>query len=190
MKVIKLGGSLMSDMGTLRQCLKTIEQKYSSNTVIVPGGGVFAEQVRTVQRQWDVSDEYAHQMAILAMKQVALLLKNIEPCFELIESIDLLQQKNLKHSITIWSPCVQELLVPEIKESWAVTSDSLAAWLATQLSAEELILVKSANISIQTDIQKMQKEGVLDKAFDKFIKHANYKIFLINKQKFNEYIPS
>lgn len=180
----------MNDMDSLRQCLETIKQRYRNNIVVVPGGGLFADQVRTVQQQWGVSDEYAHQMAILAMKQVALLFKHIKPCFELIDSIFLLQQVNLNHSIAIWSPDVQELLVPEIKASWAVTSDSLAAWVATQLNAEELILVKSANISIATDIQKMQRQGVLDQAFDVFSKQATYKISLINKQKFNEYITS
>jgi len=81
MKVIKLGGSLMKDSAVLIDCLNTIEQKYIDKIVLVPGGGVFADQVRSVQQQWGFNDQIAHQMALISMHQMALLFKSFQQSF-------------------------------------------------------------------------------------------------------------
>lgn len=187
MRIIKLGGSLLNDRVSLTHCLAIIEQKYRDNVVIVPGGGVYADLIRTTQQQWKFSDETAHQMAILAMKQVALLFNNIKPAFVLSESVTSIQKKIMNQGVTIWSPDIQELNDADIKASWDVTSDSLAAWLASQLGAIELILIKSAEILANFDAQKMQNEGFVDKSFNTFTKNISYKITIINIHQFNEH---
>ena len=187
MKVIKLGGSLMTDPTTLTLCLNTIEQKYTDKIVLVPGGGVFADQVRSIQQQWKFNDEIAHQLAILAMHQMALLFKSIKPSFILAKSVSDIQQTLINHSVVIWTPDIQELDSSGVKPSWDVTSDSLAAWLAKQLTATDLILLKSAEIPIDLDVMQMQQLELVDQAFNEYCKHSSYKITLINKHSFNEY---
>ncbi|MCF6251146.1 MAG: uridylate kinase [Methylococcaceae bacterium] len=187
MKVIKLGGSLMDDTAILTLCLNTIEQKSKEHIVIVPGGGMFADQVRSVQKQWGFDDNIAHHMAILAMQQMALLYKSIAQSFFLAENISAIQKALVNHATIIWSPDIRELNSSHVKPSWDVTSDSLSAWLANQLMAEELILVKSAEIPLELSIQDMQIQGLLDMAFNEFTKNSSYKITLINKHRFNEY---
>lgn len=185
MRVIKLGGSLMSDQVILRQCLTTIELKVKDQVVIVPGGGVFAEQVRLTQQLWKFDDDIAHHMAILAMQQMALLLKSIKPKFVLTDKITDIKKTQ---SIVIWSPNIQLLDKSGVKASWDVSSDSLSAWLATQILADELILVKSAPVPVQPTLYEMQCQGIVDKAFQQFTQHANYHIILLNKHGFNEHI--
>ncbi len=184
MRVIKLGGSLLSDPDSLKQCLQTIEQKAGDKVVIVPGGGVFADQIRQQQLKWQFDDLTAHQMAIMAMKQTALLVHSLKPEFKLLDSVTALQAAS---AVSIWSPAIAELDTASIAASWDVTSDSLAAWLANQLTAKELILVKSAPLPMQQDIAQMQQQGLLDKAFARFINNALYNITLLNKHSFNEY---
>jgi len=184
MKVIKLGGSLMGDADILTACLNTIEQNNKDKVVIVPGGGVFADQVRNAQKQWLINDEIAHEMAILAMQQMALLFKGIKPGFLLANH--LLNIDN-RAAVFIWSPDITELNDSSIEANWNVTSDSLAAWLAVQLNADELILVKSAEIPEDLTLQQMHKQGVIDAAFTQYIKHSSYKITLLNKNSFNEH---
>ncbi len=184
MRVIKLGGSLLSDPYCLKQCLQTIEQKAGDKVVIVPGGGVFADQVRQQQQKWQFDDLTAHQMAIMAMKQTAMLLHSIKPEFKLLDRLSALQ---VSAAVSIWSPDLYELNSASIAASWDVTSDSLAAWLANQLTAKELILVKSAALAEQQNIVQMQQQGLLDKAFARFINNALYNITLLNKHSFNEY---
>ena len=187
MKVIKLGGSLMKDATTLVHCLNTIEQKYTDKVVLVPGGGVFADHVRTMQQQWRFDDEIAHQMALIAMHQMALLFKSIQNSFVLANNISAIQQALANHAVVIWKPDSEELNAFGVEANWNISSDSLAAWLAKQLTASELILVKSAEIPLEIDIRQMQKLKLLDQAFNEYSNNASYKITVINKYKFNEY---
>lgn len=181
MIVIKLGGSLAS-AGTLAACLATIARKYRGRAVvIVPGGGPFAEQVRLAQRQWRFDDTAAHRMALLAMQQMALLFNGLQPDWALVHSVVALRAQT---AIAIWSPNPDELDHYGIPASWDITSDSLAAWLAEQLSARELILVKSAAFDAGARLAELAARGIVDKAFCTYAA-ANYRITLINQQTFN-----
>ncbi len=184
-KVIKLGGSLISDVSTLTHCLQNIKNHSQENIVIVPGGGVFADQVRHTQKQWGFDEQTAHDMALLAMQQMALLFKSINSSFKIADSVFTVQQAWHQYSVVIWSPDIKELSASSVKASWDISSDSLAAWLANQLKVEELILVKSSNIPLPLDILALQKQGILDEAFADFVKNASYKISVINKQMLN-----
>lgn len=179
----------MGDASSLTQCLNSIE-KSKEKIVIVPGGGVFADQVRISQQQWDFDDDIAHEMAILAMKQMGLLFKSIQSTFILAETISSIQRELTRHSVVIWSPDVKVLAVSNIDARWDVTSDSLAAWLAGELNVAELVLVKSAEIPQRLTLQQMQDQGLVDKAFSSFTKNRPYNISLINKHQFNEYLFS
>jgi len=174
----------MADTDALKACLNTIEQNAKEKVVIVPGGGIFADQVRLVQKQWQFNDEIAHAMAILAMQQTALLFKSIKPSFFLANQVLTIDNSG---PVVIWSPDIEGLNSASINASWGVTSDSLAAWLATQLKADELILVKSSEIPVNIGIQQMQEQGLVDNEFPEYTKNAFYKITLLNKNSFNEH---
>ena len=178
----------MHDMESLINCLKTIEQRNQHKVVIVSGGGVFADQVRELQQHWQFDDKIAHQMAILAMQQMALLLKSRNPSFVLANTTSDIKQSLINHAVVIWSPDITELDLSEVKESWDVSSDSLAAWVATKLNANELILVKSAKIPDKINFQQMQKQGIVDLAFNEYTEKSTYKITLINQHCFNEHL--
>lgn len=189
MKVIKLGGSLLADIDRLKDCLNAIELS-SQIAVIVPGGGVFADQVREVQSKIRFDDQTAHQMAVLAMKQTALLLNSFKPGFILASStLDVKHALN-KSNVVIWSPCLTELNQSAVDQTWDVTSDSLSAWIAERLGATELIVVKSASIEEDLSINQMQAQGIVDKAFVQITNQASYKITIIHKSRFNEYVST
>lgn len=186
-KVIKLGGSLMHNQADLVSCLDTIEQYIKGKIVIVPGGGEFADQVRYLQQQWKFDNKIAHQMAVLSMQKMALLFKSIKPCFGVAATVLAIKQTLKYHAKIIWSPDIQELESYNIKASWDITADSLAAWLAGKLITSELILVKSAPIPTKLDLIGMQQLGLLDAEFSQFSKNSSYKIKVINQVNFNEY---
>lgn len=184
MIVIKLGGSLAAS-GKLKLCLDKIERSYQSMAVvIVPGGGVFADQVRSVQQQWQFDDRTAHLMAILAMQQMALVIKALKPNFTVIASTDHIRIQNNPQSATIWSPDVTELDKAGVPSTWDITSDSLAAWLANTLAADELILVKSGNIDADFDVLKLVQEQVVDVSFHEFTQQASFKLTIVNAEEF------
>jgi 5-(aminomethyl)-3-furanmethanol phosphate kinase len=184
MIVIKLGGSLETS-GKLRLCLDKVDEDYQGKSVvIVPGGGVFADQVRKTQRQWQFDDRTAHRMAILAMQQMALLFYASKPQFKLATSITEIREQATQQIISIWSPGVAELDKAGIPSSWDITSDSLSAWLAKTLDADRLILVKSGNIDADVDVLKLVQDQVVDGSFAEYIRRATFKLNIVNAEKF------
>ncbi len=184
MIIVKLGGSL-SQSDALIKCLNSLEQNYQGRAVvIVPGGGGFADQVRLAQQRWQFDDKTAHSMAILAMQQMALLIKGLKSDFSIARSVTDIRRQLHRQKIVIWSPDIVELECAAIQASWDITSDSLAAWLAKALSATELILVKSANIDANLRLQQLAKQNIVDKGFCDFVRQATFKIQVINQQHF------
>lgn len=177
--VIKLGGSLLNTKA-LPACLDAVE-RYPGKVLIVPGGGVFADQVRAAQCEWGFDDLAAHRMAILAMQQMALLFNSLKPHFSLLRSFSTLSELP---KAGIWSPNPDELDAAGIPASWDVTSDSLAACLAGQVRADELLLVKSCQLDKEKPLADLQREGIIDGAFLKMIAEAKFKITVINKDCF------
>ena len=184
MIIVKLGGSL-SQSDRLINCLNKIEQNpMKKNIVIVPGGGAFANQVRVAQQCWQFDDITAHRMAILAMQQMALLIKGLKNHFDIAHSIKEIPDRLLKHSVVIWSPDVVELDNATIPASWDITSDSLAAWLAKTLSAKELFLVKSAPINSSLNLKQLAEQDIIDQGFCDLVAQVTFKITIVNQQDF------
>ena len=186
MIIIKLGGSL-SRSDALLNCLNAVEKKYQGRAVvIVPGGGAFADQVRLAQQHWQFDDNTAHHMALLAMKQMALMFKGLKPGFTIADTVAAIQDPlNLKKTV-IWSPDIIELDNAGIQASWDITSDSLAAWLATTVSASELILIKSAVVDAGLSLHQLARQNIVDQAFCDFAAQAGFKIRVFNAQSWAE----
>ncbi|NOQ14899.1 MAG: uridylate kinase [Methyloprofundus sp.] len=172
MMVLKLGGSLLSSPAALMQCLQLACQQEQGQLVIVPGGGVFADQVRLTQKQWQYDDKVAHYMAILAMQQMALLLQGLCADLVLVDKVAAIAPALQRHKLVVWSPLASELDAAGIPASWDVTSDTLAAWLAIQLSAARLILVKSAELPENATLEQLSISGVIDKALTRLVHNS------------------
>ncbi len=143
--IVKLGGSLAS-AGTLGSWLAIVVERGAGRSVIVPGGGEFADAVRAAQRRLRFSDRAAHRMALLAMGQYALLLRDLAPALYPCESVAQIRAALADSRVALWLPYAMVDADPMVAESWEVTSDSLAAWLARRLEATRLVLVKSAAV--------------------------------------------
>jgi len=163
MIVLKLGGSLLTKPN-LQQWLSLATQQGEGRLVIVPGGGVFADQVRATQKQWQYNDKIAHQMAILAMHQMALLFQGLCAELVLINQIDLITENLQQNKVLVWLPDIVELDALAVPANWDISSDSLAIFLAKQLNAELTFLIKSVNIPKNCSLKQLTKAGVVDKA--------------------------
>ena len=141
--LVKLGGSLAA-AGTLPTWLDVILTQGGGRAVIVPGGGDFADAVRAAQQDLRFSDRTAHRMALLAMQQYALLLQELAPALRPCADEAQIAAALAAGGIALWLPSAMVEADRAIAESWDVTSDSLAAWLAHRLGATPLVLVKSA----------------------------------------------
>jgi aspartokinase-like uncharacterized kinase len=131
------------------------------------------------QQHWRFDDTTAHHMAILAMQQMALMIKGLKPDFAIAHSAAAIQNRQ---QTVIWSPDIIELDNAGIPASWDITSDSLAAWLAKTLSATELILIKSAAIDASLSLHQLADQHIVDKAFCDFVEQAVFKVRIVNAQ--------
>ncbi len=145
MRVVKIGGSLQNS-DKLSRLLDYLLEEGNGKTVLVPGGGSFANTVRKFQADTGITDEYAHRMALLAMEQFACYLTALAPGLQTVDSLDSIHDCLAENGIALWLPCKMVCSASSLPASWDITSDSLAAWLALELGADSLTLVKSVRL--------------------------------------------
>ena len=146
--VVKVGGGLLARA----QCLEAVLAEIGAASgelplLVVPGGGPFADAIREVDRALGLTDDAAHWMAVLAMDQYAHLiaskLRNAKVVIGSAESVAALEDG----SIPVLAPYQWMRDADPLPHSWDVTSDSISAWVADQVGAERLVLVKPPGAS-------------------------------------------
>ena len=170
--VLKLGGA-QARGGHLRDWLDAIS-RHAGRIVVAPGGGPFADVVRATQAEIGFDEEAAHEMALLAMSQFGRALQSLRPGFELADSEASLRDALARGQTPIWSPASMALAA-KLPASWDITSDSLAAWLAGELGADRLILVKHGAPGTAA---QLAARGVVDPAFPAYLAAADVRAFL------------
>jgi aspartokinase-like uncharacterized kinase len=110
--------------------------------LVVPGGGPFAEAVREIDRRVGLADDAAHWMAIRAMDVFAELLASRLTRGRLVTSLAEANEAAREGLIPVLAPFRWLREADPLPHSWDVTSDSIAAWLATVIGAGQLILLK------------------------------------------------
>ena len=153
--VIKVGGSLAENPAALKAlCSKLGEIAKKYRIVVVPGGGKFADIVREFDLRYALSPGISHRMAILGMDQFGLLLSQITPnsCATYLLS-DAKQLSEIR-VVPIFLPSRRLLQKDQLEPSWDVTSDSIAAYVASQLNTDKVILVTDVDGIFTSDPKK------------------------------------
>lgn len=169
--VLKLGGSL-AETGRLRAMLALV-RRARRPVVVVPGGGPFADAVRETQADLAFSDAAAHDMALLAMHQMANAMIDLEPRLVAAETLVGMARAWRRRRIPVWLPgrlCAGDRRIPR---DWSITSDGLAARLAERLGDVDLVLVKSCTARRGALVRTLVRQGVVDPAFAAIVERAN-----------------
>jgi aspartokinase-like uncharacterized kinase len=176
MWVVKLGGSL-ADSEELPLWLDVIATAGAGKVVLAPGGGPWADEVREAQNCEGFDDRVAHRKALRAMEQYGQVLAATRPGFVVASSSAEIREVLKDGQVPVWMPYEMVVADPSIPESWDVTSDSLAAWLADKLNCSTLLLVKSFAINEpQPDIEELVRRGWVDRCFTQFTSSARFQI--------------
>lgn len=178
--VVKLGGSVVRS-GELAAWLEAIAAA-TQPIVVVPGGGALADEVRNAQAALGFGDRAAHRMALLAMDQLAWAVAGLAQGFAVATTEDELRAVLDRGEVAVWAPYGLVAGRDDIEESWRLTSDSLALWLAGRLGAARCYLVKSIRRQgSHAGAAELAQAGVVDAAFPAMLKDTGVETFLLGR---------
>ena len=143
-QVVKIGGSLFPE-----HAVELAKQLENTDSVIILGGGEFANLIRRYDSEMGFSDEANHWTAIDCMDIIAKLVNDKVESTKLAYSIDEVNEISDDGFTPIF--IVSEFLKSEdpFECSWDVTSDSIAAYVAHTLNANLLIVTDVNGIYTQ-----------------------------------------
>jgi 5-(aminomethyl)-3-furanmethanol phosphate kinase len=176
LSIVKLGGS-HANGPHIKDWLAAIVAEAGA-IAIVPGGGPFADAVRTAQASMGYDDRAAHAMALTAMGQFGCALQSLNPALRLTASRSAILRALKDGKVPVWSPETMAR-VAALPETWELTSDSLAAWLAGALGASRLVLVKHGRFETAAiDAHDLVERGVVDPLFPRYLKDSGVRAWL------------
>ena len=196
--VLKVGGSLSDDPERLiALCAKLSRLAKDYGLVVVPGGGRFADVVRDSDEHFNLSSEISHRMAILGMDQFGLLIAQITPNSCATPLLDDAKQLSETEAVPVFLPSRLMFKEDPLKNSWDVTSDSIAAYVASRLQATKLILVTDVDgiftkdpkknegatlISLLSaeDLLKFNARTSVDRFLAKLLLEAHFDCYVVN----------
>lgn len=126
--VVKVGGSLWDYIPELVKIFKQSPHPL----LIVPGGGPFADLIHSLH----LSDDISHWMAIAAMDQYAWYISSFG-----IQPTDAISVPTDLRVLLPYRPMREHDPLPH---TWDITSDTISAWVASQLNLD-LLLLKSVD---------------------------------------------
>jgi 5-(aminomethyl)-3-furanmethanol phosphate kinase len=196
--VVKVGGSLSLYPEKLRTlCLKLSEFSKEDKLIVVPGGGKFADVVRSLDKIFHLSCRTSHGMAILGMDQYGMLLSDLilgSITTNKLEEIEYLINLN---KLPIFLPSHLLLRENPLENSWSVTSDSITIYIADRLNIARVLLVTDVdgiynkdpkmftqaqliNNLTASELLAMKKRTSVDKALPKLLLKTSIDCFVIN----------
>lgn len=144
--MLKIGGSLAVYPEKLRKLCTTVSKLSKRHSIVLlPGGGEFADTIRTVDARFSLSSEIAHRMAILGMDQYGLLLSDLIANSLVVDSLDDAKEALASGKIPILLPSNFLFQDNLLESSWEVTSDAIAIYIAHLLSASKVVLVTNVD---------------------------------------------
>jgi dihydroneopterin aldolase len=159
--VVKVGGGVVHRVADFDAVLAVVaEASRRSALLVVPGGGRFADAVREMDQRLQLGDDAAHWMAVLGMDQYAYTIaRRLAGATLVRESREILSA--LQDGRTpVLAPFQWLHEADPLPHSWDVTSDSIAAWVAGQVGAPRLVLVKPAGAA---------GPAIVDPCFERFL---------------------
>ena len=150
--LVKIGGSLFP-----KHAINLANSLENTKSIIITGGGEFANLIREYDSKYKFSDDVSHKTAIESMGILSELLNDkVESCklaYDLNECDEIL--KNGFTPILI----VSEILSKNnpFESSWNITSDSISAYFANLLKAKLLIATNVEGIYNRNPNEKGSK---------------------------------
>ena len=172
--VIKVGGSLLDWPELPSRLTRFLQERRQTapgvRDVLICGGGPFVDSVRRLDRVHHLGDYACHRLALQSMDLAATVLLCMLPRAMGVDRTEMLDLKWKPDDIPLF---VTSMILDELEEeqasplpqSWDVSSDTIAAWIAGQLKAQSLVLLKSASLPAGATREVAAKLKLVDPFF-------------------------
>lgn len=193
--VLKIGGSLSRGDGLELLCreIRRLGERY--RILVVPGGGEFADQVRSAYARFKLSETAAHCMALSSMDQYGYLLNHLIAGSYLTADLPSACRATEAGKVSILLPSTAILQYSGLPHSWHVTSDTISAWVTHRAHCRRLILLKDVDgllgsapakgfpaeiIPELTPDQLAERSGGVDEYLSCYLASAHLETWVIN----------
>jgi aspartokinase-like uncharacterized kinase len=183
-RVIKLGGSLLLFPQLPSALNAWLSRQRPAINVLIVGGGECVEAMRELDALWQLDPQAMHWRCVELLDATWQIAKELWPnwptfgpdiCREQADCQQLLNFiKNL--SCAVDSSCALLVRVrsvygnscQQLPFDWRTTTDSIAAYLANSLDAQELVLLKSTPHAFDSTAEHAAQMGWVDQAFPNY----------------------
>ena len=167
-RVIKLGGSLLEWPELAARLRAWLAVQPPAANILIVGGGALVDKLRELDAAHSLPAEASHWLAIRAMSITAAVVAGLMPesmLVEAMEHLDLSESSSLQILDAHRSLSQEHGSAESLPASWDVTSDSIAARVATVLHAGELVLLKSSLPAGPANLESLARSGYVDAYF-------------------------
>jgi aspartokinase-like uncharacterized kinase len=167
--VVKLGGSLLTLPDLAARLHDVVRLLHPLKVLIVVGGGAAADEIRRLDGICGLSATQAHWDAIAAMTLNANALSRVCGSLPVVSSRVAAAAAWRQHDAVLLNTNVflreeHAQHARSLPESWNVSSDSIAAFVALHWPTEQLVFCKSCDL-MSPNIGHLCQEGLLDQWF-------------------------
>lgn len=150
LRVIRVGGSLLTWDSFVSVFERWLGSQPPAFNVLTAGGGPWVELLRQSARRFELPESEAHVLCLRALSVTTDLVGQLCRCPVVLQLNDVQravahQQMRVAFDVYQHLEEVDALRSDSLPKTWAVTSDSIAARIAEDLRADELVLLKSAD---------------------------------------------
>ena len=174
LRIVKLGGSLLARSDWVAALTRWQETRSPMQTLIIVGGGLAADAVRTFDRSQNLEAQQSHELAIeamgLSLQMASAALRQTEIISAIPRAATTETSTQLLDVRTFLRTAEPEAAGMCLPRDWSATSDSIAARVAVVFAAEELVLLKSTLPQADSTWAQAAEQGVVDEHFPHAVK--------------------
>jgi len=143
--VFKIGGKILENSNNIKSTISQLthlyDEKILQKILVIPGGGSFANFVRSLDEVLQIGDDLAHWIAIYSMNYNGIILNRKYPNLETIEKLKTFQ--DAKQMFCVFLPYSFLREDDTLPHNWDVTSDSIALYVANKLKLSQCFIIKN-----------------------------------------------
>lgn len=177
LRVVKLGGSLLAWPNTPNRLKEWLRRQSAAKTVLLAGGGELVDVVRGWDTRFCLGADVSHKLALDCMSLTGKLVASWLPDADEVQKLE--QVRESRSSTIILDARNWVLGSSQLPATWELTSDSIAAAVASELSAGELVLLKSC-LPADSELE------YYDPLFSQFVATRNVRFVSLRSMDFDE----